>query len=87
MAITPQFPVLRSLTTLPETLQFPFGTTMKLTGNPELAVALTVRLVPTTCAAIGLNVIVCATGVAEVTTRLMVVVSTLEPDVPVIVSG
>jgi hypothetical protein len=58
-AITPQLPTFRNVTPLPLMLQFPFGTTVKLTGRPELAVALTVRVVPKVCAGIGLNVIVC----------------------------
>ncbi len=32
---------------------------LKVTGSPELAVALTVRVVPTVCAEIALNVMVC----------------------------
>ena len=37
---------MRKVTTFPLTLQFPFWTTVKVTGRPELAVALTVKLVP-----------------------------------------
>ncbi len=39
-------------------LQLPLGITEKLTGNLELAVALTDKVVPTLCAGIGLKVMV-----------------------------
>jgi hypothetical protein len=57
--MTPQLPTLRKVTTLPEMLQFPFWTTVKVTARPELAVALTVSVVPTDCAGIALKVMVC----------------------------
>jgi hypothetical protein len=40
-------PTFRNVTTFPDTLQLPFGTTEKLTGRPELAVADTVKVDPT----------------------------------------
>jgi hypothetical protein len=52
--------VFRNVTTLPLTLQFPFGTTLKLTGRPELAVALTVSEVPTAWEGIAPKLILCA---------------------------
>jgi hypothetical protein len=58
-AITPQLPTFRNVTTLPLTLQLPFGTTVKLTGRPELAAALTVRVVPTVCAGMAPKAMVC----------------------------
>jgi hypothetical protein len=57
--MTPQFPVLSKVTVLPERLQLPFGTMVKLTGRPELAVALTVMELPTVCAGMALKVMVC----------------------------
>ncbi len=58
LALTPQFPVLRKVTTLPEMLQFPFGTGVNVTASPELAVALSVRVLPTVCAGMELKVMV-----------------------------
>lgn len=60
LAMTPQSPVLRNVTTDPEMLQLPFGTIVNVTGRPEVAVALTVSVVPTVCAAIVLKVMVWA---------------------------
>jgi hypothetical protein len=57
--MTPQLPVLSKVTVLPERLQLPFGTMVKLTGRPELAVALTVMELPTVCAGMALKVMVC----------------------------
>ena len=51
-------------------MQLPFWTGTKLTGKPELAVALTVRLLPTVWAAIGLNVMVCDLRAAALTVKL-----------------
>jgi hypothetical protein len=59
-AMTPQLPTFRNVTNEPLMLQLPFGTIVKLTGRPELAVALTVSVVPTVCAGIAPKVIVCA---------------------------
>ncbi len=54
-------------------LQFPLGTMTKLTGRPELAVALTVRVPPTTCEGMGLKVMVWDLGeLAAVTVKLRV---------------
>ncbi len=44
LASTPQLPGFSSVTTFPEMLQLPLGTSEKLTGSPELAVALTVTV-------------------------------------------
>ncbi len=52
-------PAFKKLTTLPETLQLPFWITVKLTGSPELAVALTLILLPTVWVGIAPKVIVC----------------------------
>ncbi len=86
-AITPQLPTFRNLTVFPEMLQLPFWTTVKVTGRPEVAPALTVREDPRVCAGIALNVMVCAAGAEDVTTSVSLVVSTVDPEVPVIVSG
>ena len=68
MAITPQAPATRNLTELPEILQLPLGTSTKVIGNPDVAVALTFRVVPTFWVAIGLKVIVCGEGARLTTT-------------------
>jgi len=73
LAITPQFPTFRKVTTFPEILQLPFWTILKLTGRPELAVALTVNVPPTICAGRELKVMVCAlSALADVTVKLCV---------------
>lgn len=66
-------------------LQLPFGTGVYVTGNPELAVAVKVSEVPTTCAGIWLKVMVCACGVLPepVTVKLSVMELVSVPEVPV----
>jgi hypothetical protein len=52
----PQSPVFKKVTTLPATLQLPFGIAVNETGKPELAVAVSVSVSPTLCCGMGLNV-------------------------------
>lgn len=61
-----------------DTLQLPFGTTVNVTGSPEVAVALTVSDVPTTCGGMALNVMSW-----ETTVSVSGVVIVIDPDVPV----
>ncbi len=54
-------------------LQLPFWTIVKVTGRPELDVALTVKAPPTTWEGMGLKVMVCDFGaLAAVTVKLRV---------------
>ena len=57
-----QVPATRNVAVVPETVQTLAVDEAKLTANPELAVAESVKGVPTVCAAIALNVIVCDFG-------------------------
>ncbi len=51
-------------------LQLPFWTMLNVTGRPELAVALTVKVDPTVCAGMALKVIVCDLRAAAATVKL-----------------
>ncbi len=59
-AVMLQVPGATNVTALPDTVQTPVVVEAKLTVKPEVAVAESVSGVPTVCAAIAPNVIVCA---------------------------
>ncbi len=51
---------------LPETVQMLVVEELKLTANPEVADAVSFKMVPTICGAITLNVIVCVPSTVNV---------------------
>jgi hypothetical protein len=66
VAVMVQLPETRNAALFPDTVHTVGVVDAKLTVNPELAVALSVKGVPTVCAAIVPNVIVCVFSVVKV---------------------
>ncbi len=70
-------PAATNVAVVPLTVQTPVAVELKETGNPEVAVAVSVSGVPTLCVPGLLNVIVCAVGPAAVTVRVAELLVTL----------